>query len=198
MYEWRKLNKKEQKELLEHRKTNKKPWHTPPHIHSSKTYFLITAACYEHKPVIGLTMERMDEFETLLCECAKNCVESINAWVVLPNHYHILVKTNDVFEILKSIGQLHGKTSYLWNGEENKRGRQVWHGAAENGIKSERHFWAAINYIYNNPVKHGYVEKWGDWPFSSFNYYLNDVGREEAEEIWREYDISDMGKEWDV
>jgi len=27
---------------------------------------------------------------------------------------------------------------------------------------------------------------------------LNDVGREEAEEIWREYDISDMGKEWDV
>ena len=118
--------------------------------------------------------------------------------MVLPNHYHILVKTDDVLEILKSVGQLHGKTSYLWNGEENKRGRQVWHGAAEHGIKSERHFWAAINYIYNNPVKHGYVKKWSDWPFSSFDSYLNDVGREEAEEIWREYDISDMGKEWDV
>ncbi len=30
MYEWRKLNKEEQKELLEYRKTNKKPWHTLP------------------------------------------------------------------------------------------------------------------------------------------------------------------------
>ena len=198
MYEWRKLNKEEQKKLLEYRKANKKPWHTPPHIQGNKSYFLITAACYKHKPIIGYSLNRLDEFENLLCEHAKFCVESINAWVVLPNHYHILVKTEDVFEILKELGQLHGKTSYMWNGEENKRGRQVWHGAAEHGIKSERHFWAAINYIYNNPVKHGYVEKWSDWSFSSLNYYLNDVGREEAEEIWREYDISDMGKEWDV
>jgi len=54
MYEWRKLNKEEQKELLEYRKTNKKPWHTPPHIQGNKSYFLITAACYEHKPMMYL------------------------------------------------------------------------------------------------------------------------------------------------
>ncbi len=198
MYEWRKLTKKGQKELLEYRKANKKPWHTPPHIQGNKNYFLITAACYEHKPVIGKNLNRLDEFEEFLYETAKTCVESINAWVVLPNHYHILVRTDDVFVILKKLGKLHGKISCLWNGEENKRGRQVWHGAAEHGIKSERHFWATINYIYNNPVKHGYVKKWGDWTFSSFNLYLENVGRKEAEKVWREYDISDMGKEWDV
>ena len=54
MYEWRKLNKEEQKELLEYRKANKKPWHTPPHIQGNKSYFLITAACYEHKPMMYL------------------------------------------------------------------------------------------------------------------------------------------------
>jgi len=128
-------------------------------------------------------LNRLDEFEEFLYETAKMCVESINAWVVLP---------------MKKLGKLHGKISYLWNGEENKRGRQVWHGAAEHGIESERHFWATINYIYNNPVKHGCVKKWGDWPFSSFNLYLENVGREEAEKVWREYDISDMGNEWDV
>ncbi|RLD09749.1 MAG: hypothetical protein DRI44_07770 [Chlamydiae bacterium] len=48
MYEWRKLNNREKIELLEYRKANKKPWHTPPHTQGNKTYFLITAACYEH------------------------------------------------------------------------------------------------------------------------------------------------------
>jgi len=198
MYEWRKLNKKEQKELLEYRKANQKPWHSPPHIQGNKSYYLITAACYEHKTFIGYNLKRLEEFESILYDCMKNCVESINAWVILPNHYHILVKTDDVLLALKNLGQLHGKTSFLWNGEENKRGRHIWCGATEREIKSERHFWAAINYIYNNPVKHGYVEKWIEWPFSSFNLYLDDVGREEAEEIWRGYDISNFGKGWDV
>jgi len=63
MYEWRKLNKEEQKELLEYRKANKKPWHTPLHIQGNKSYFLITAACYEHKPIIGYSLNRLDEFE---------------------------------------------------------------------------------------------------------------------------------------
>ncbi len=34
-------------------------------------------------------------------------------------------------------------------------------------------------------LKHGYVEKWGDCPFSSFKFYLNDVGRDEAKKMER-------------
>ena len=198
MYEWRKSTDEERKELLEIRRANRKPWHSPPHIQGEKTYFHITAACYEHKSVIGYNLNRMSTFESLLYENIKICVKEINAWVVLPNHYHILVKTDDVFATLKQLARLHEKTSYLWNGEENKRGRRVWCNAAEHGIKSERHFWATINYIYNNPIKHGYVKQWSKWPFSSFSLYLDDVGKDEAVRIWREYDISEMGKDWDI
>jgi putative transposase len=67
----------------------------------------------------------------------------------------------------------------------------------ETAIKSERHFWATVNYIHHNPVKHGHVDKWTDWPYSSAEAYLKSVGKEQALKNWKEYDISEMGKDWD-
>jgi putative transposase len=58
-------------------------------------------------------------------------------------------------------------------------------------IKSHRHFWASINYIHHNPVHHGYVGHWQDWPWSSATRFLEHVGRERALHIWREFPILD-------
>jgi putative transposase len=64
-------------------------------------------------------------------------------------------------------------------------------------MRSERHYFATLNYIHNNPVKHGYVQKWQDWPFSSAREYLEKVGFEMASTIWKEYPVLDFGKGWD-
>src|SRR3954464_3381230 len=95
------------------------------------------------------------------------------SWVVLPNHYHALISTREVLALLKAVGRLHGRTSFDWNAEENTRGRHVWHNAAETVIKSTGHFNATINYVHHNPVKHRYVKKWTDWPWSSAADYLD-------------------------
>ena len=125
-----------------------------------------------------------------------NSIE-LYAWAILPNHYHALLKTTNVLFLLKKVKQLHGRTSFYWNGEENSRGRRVWFNAVETAIKSERHFWASVNYIHHNPVKHRHVSKWTEWPYSSAENYLKAVGKEQALKNWREYDISEMGKNWD-
>jgi putative transposase len=65
-------------------------------------------------------------------------------------------------------------------------------------MKSERHFWATMNYVHHNPVYHPYVERWQDWPWSSAAEFLEQVGRERTEQIWREYPILDYGKKWDI
>jgi len=54
-----------------------------------------------------------------------------------------------------------------------------------------------VNYIHHNPVHHGYVEKWQDWPWSSATDFIERVGRETALKIWREYPVFDYGKTWD-
>ncbi len=70
-------------------------------------------------------------------------------------------------------------------------------GLSKDQYRSERHFFATLNYVHNNPVKHGYVEKWQDWPYSSASEYLMKMGRETASQIWKEYPVLDYGNEWD-
>jgi putative transposase len=120
------------------------------------------------------------------------------AWCILPNHYHAVVKSASIKELCEQLGKFHGRSSFQWNGEDDSRGRQVWYRCFDRAIRTERHFWASVNYVHNNPVHHGYAEKWTDWPWSSANDFLERVGREEAVRIWREYPILDYGKKWDL
>ncbi|WP_425615344.1 hypothetical protein NA78x_005259 [Anatilimnocola sp. NA78] len=64
-------------------------------------------------------------------------------------------------------------------------------------MKSELHFWATLNYVLNNAVRHRYVHHWQEWPYSNASQYLADVGRELAEERWRTYPVLDYGQDWD-
>ncbi len=64
-------------------------------------------------------------------------------------------------------------------------------------MKSERHFWASLNYVLHNAVHHGYVGRWQDWPYSNAEQYLAEVGHEEVLRRWREYPVLDYGKDWD-
>jgi hypothetical protein len=40
------------------------------------------------------------------------------AWCVLPNHYHVLVKTADLKTLVAALSRLHGGMSFRWNREE--------------------------------------------------------------------------------
>jgi putative transposase len=190
------MTPEQRKEALAQRQRHRLPWHGPPHYESDTEVYLISAACFEHRPVIGLSHGRMAEFECELLEASRSTCR-LFAWIVLPNHYHLQVHTPEVKALLGVLGRLHGRTSHAWNSEEDCRGRQVWHRAAETAMKSERHFWATLNYVLHNAVRHGYVEHWQDWPYSNAARYLAEVGREEAERRWREYPILDYGKDWD-
>jgi putative transposase len=69
--------------------------------------------------------------------------------------------------------------------------------ATERAIRSDRHFWATLNYIHDNPVRHGYAATWMEWPWSSIREYLQENDPTEVPRIWEEYPILDYGKGWD-
>lgn len=198
MYNWRKLSEENREYVLAERKARQFPWHAPPHFdYEGEKTFIVTAACFEHKPIIGRSSLRMAECEHELLRISHHVATDVFAWSVLPNHYHLLLRTAQIYELLGLLGKFHGSSSYRWNGEDSTRGRKVWFRAVERSMRSERHFFASLNYVNNNPVKHGYVEKWQDWPYSSAKEYLQHVGSERASEIWRSYPVLDYGKDWD-
>jgi putative transposase len=199
MYDWRKMTGQEREEILAARHARNLPWHSPPHFDFEGTHhYLISAACYEHADIIGCSPERMSECERETLKIYRSFCLSLHAWCILPNHYHALVKTDRVKALRQALGRFHGRSSFRWNNKDNCRGRKVWYNCFERRIKSERHFWATLNYIHHNPVAHGYVHRWQDWPWSSAATFLTQVGRERTLELWHGYPILDYGKSWDL
>jgi putative transposase len=199
MYDYRKMTPAQRSEAVKYRRTQRRPWHSPPHWeYAGETQFLVSAACYEHKAIIGQKPERMTECENELAQVCEKHASALYAWCVLPNHYHILIRTAGVKEFCHALGQMHGRTSFSWNGADNQRGRKVWFRCFDRDITSNRHFWATVNYIHHNPVRHGYTQKWQEWPWSSAAEYLERVGHARALTIWREFPILNYGAKWDV
>jgi len=198
MYEWRRFSTEQRTEALSKRMSRGLPWHRPPHRDfEGPATFIITAACYEHRYIIGESPDRMADFELSILETCKTAGAHIFGWCILPNHYHLLTRTDNVKLLRKEIGKAHGRTSRKWNLEDGEVGRKVWFNYVDRDMKSNRHYWASLNYVHNNAVHHGYVERWQDWPYSSVHQFLENTGRDEARRIWKEYPVLDYGKGWD-
>src|SRR6266536_2864624 len=118
MYDYRKMTAAQRREAVDSRRLSERPWHSPPHWKfQGILQFMISAACYEHHQIIGSTPERMTEFERMLLELCDRFAANVYAWCVLPNHYHLLLRTERLQELRNELGRLHGRTSFKWNGE---------------------------------------------------------------------------------
>ena len=192
------MTKQQREDAMRHRVQRGGSWRRPPVWGGERECrFLITAACFEHADHIGTSPTRMSAFEDALLTTLDAHSTHVFAHVLLPNHYHALVDCPDVAALRSALGRLHGRSSRAWNLEDRTNGRKVFHGSAETRQKSEGHFRASMNYVHHNPVRHGYVRRWQDWPWSSAAAYLNSVGMEEAERLWRTYPIDTYGNDWD-
>ena len=105
----------------------------------------------------------------------------IDAWVVLPEHMHCiwtLPKDDDDYALrIRLIKTLFSKnlpnterrtTIRRAKGERGIWQRRFWEHTIRNDIDYCRH----MDYLHYNPVKHGYVEKVADWPFSTFPHLV--------------------------
>jgi len=164
--------------------------HHPPHIYLDDTWYIISAATLKHTPFLASHRAKArvrDELKDLVIEFGI----TLKAWVILDDHYHLLLKTREGKALSRFFGRLHGTTSRQLNLWDDVLGRQVWHNYWDTCIRTEADLWVRFNYIHNNPVKHGYVTHPRDWEFSSYQYYLREKGEEWLEDCWSRYPVID-------
>jgi putative transposase len=89
-YEYRKLTPEEREEIVNYRRKHGYPLHAPPHPFRGAGAYLISAANFEHREIMN-SPERRTKFEVKLLNSIKEIAEDLIAWVILPNHYHILI-----------------------------------------------------------------------------------------------------------
>jgi putative DNA methylase len=91
----------------------------------------------------------------------------LHAWVIMPNHGHVLFTPINGFTLEKII---HSMKSFTANRANAILGRTGPFWAREyyyRYIRSREHFLNTINYIDNNPVKARLCRQASDWPFGS-------------------------------
>ncbi|MDY6782382.1 MAG: transposase [Cyanobacteriota bacterium] len=196
MYSYRRLNAKQRAKLVSQRLERGYPPHSPPHPIADRELYLLTAACYEHQPYMNTDARRQQILDSLFEEFTNQGWE-IRAWVILPNHYHILVKIDEFHKLGQRLRLIHGRTSYQWNQEDETRGRKIWYHYSDRAIRSERHYHTTLNYIHYNPVKHQWTSSPYNWTQTSVHWYLKHYGREGLRQSWVEYPVRDYGCNWD-
>ncbi len=196
MYDYRKMTLEERRQILDERRARDFPLHAPPHLRGIAGHYLITAACYEHHHIFSepdalseLTNDILGAFMTAELPCS--------AWVFLPNHYHVLLYTQNLTMVSEVLRLAHSRIATNINSRQHQKGRRVWCRFSDRLIRNEKHYWATVNYIHYNPVKHGYVERAENWAWSSLPDYIETWGKKQLGAIWKQYPIDDYGKGWD-
>ena len=157
-------------------------------------YYYITGTCTEWLPLFNNPEARrivFDEISGALAECRG----FLSAYVVMPDHVHLLVylsaggmlhrfnrrwrgrtarrlidlaKTRAAARLLEVMAKhANGKASYAaW--KEQTRDLAIW---------NPQKLYTMVDYIHANPVRRNLVEHPGEWPFSSWRFYeLDETG----------------------
>ena len=197
-YEYRKLSSRERKEIVRYRREHGYPLHAPPHPFREAGFYLITAANFEHAPIMD-SPERRTELEVLLLDAMQRIQAEVIALVILLNHYHILIDVESLVPVSAALKYLHGKTSRQWNLQDHlTEKRRVWYKFSDRLMRSEKQLHQTFNYVHYNPIKHGYTDDINEWPWSSFKLYEESQGCDWLREQWKSNaPPEELGRGWD-
>ena len=80
----------------------------------------------------------------------------LEAWAVFPNHYHFVAHSPpQAGTLVTFLRELHSRTAIALNRHDSAPGRQVWHNYWDSRLTHEGSYLARLNYVHQNPVKHG-------------------------------------------
>jgi len=110
-------------------------------------------------------------FSAFLGEAARTYNLAIHAYVLMPNHIHILA-TPAGQDSLPRVMQAVGRHYVRWFNDRHGRTGALWEGRYRSTlIDSERYFLVCSRYIELNPVRAGLAEVPQMWPWSSYAHH---------------------------
>jgi putative transposase len=151
---------------------------------------MLTASTYHKLPLLHTRSDKEIARQNLHSLVATFGYQ-LTAWVILNNHYHLLIKSRLGADLTRLVQQLHGKIAHSLNQLSGVTGRHIWQNYWDSFIRSEAGYWRCFNYIHFNPVKHEYVENMDEWEFSSYRYYLDKYGAGWLEDRFQLFPIKD-------
>ncbi len=80
---------------------------------------------------------------------------NLQAWAVFPNHYHfIAISPKDSSNLKTFIRHLHSVTAREINRIDETSNRKIWFQYWDTQLTFEKSYFARLNYVHQNPVRH--------------------------------------------
>jgi putative transposase len=140
---------------------SKLPHRTGP----GRTYF-ISSATWERRELFRVP----DVAETLVrrtLACRDKGAFQLHEFVVMPNHFHLLITPSEATSLEKCVQLIKGGFSHeIHKRRENRM--EIWQiGFHDWTIRDAEDYAAKVRYIHMNPVLKRLVELPEEWPFGS-------------------------------
>jgi putative transposase len=164
----------------------------------------ITCSCYRRLPSLRSARAR-DRFLVILEQTRRRYRFVVVAYVVMPEHVHLLITEPDVGSpstVMQVLKQRTARALLPKRRDRDRRQRKLF------GEEPQRAFWQArfydfnvwtakkrvekLRYMHRNPVKRGLVESPEQWRWSSYRHYLlGEAGLVQVNVGWGEISFRD-------
>ncbi|MFP4381978.1 MAG: REP-associated tyrosine transposase [Candidatus Sumerlaeia bacterium] len=149
--------------------------HAPSHLFVPEAAYIVTAGTHD-KALFFNTNSKLDFLLRSLFDEAEHFRWQLQAWAVMANHYHFIAQASTNAETLSGfIGSLHSKTARWLNQQDKTPGRKVWFQYWDTCLTYEKSYLARLNYVHNNPAKHGLVENAENYPWCSMAWFSREA-----------------------
>ena len=107
------------------------------------------------------------------------------AYCLLPNHFHFLIRIRQDLPGFENLEGLTSKPIYrhfsnffnaytkAFNKSYNRTGSLFGKNFKRKPVTNDRYFMALVVYIHQNPQRHGLINNFRDWPYSSYQALAN-------------------------
>jgi putative transposase len=136
-----------------------------------------------------------DRYLEWLQEYSNKCALKVWAYCLMTNHVHFVCVPEREDSLARTFNTLHMRYAQYLNHKRKQKGH-LWQGRFYSCILDERHLYAAVRYVENNPVRAGIVRKPHRYKWSSANSHINkkqnsilshDSSLEKEIKDWTEY-----------
>ena len=185
---------------------------TSPHPLTYDMYYHIFSRGVNRENIF-IEKRNYEHFLRLYAKYIEPVVDTF-AYCLLKNHFHLLVKTKteseiETFRVLKTLKVLTPSQQFskflnayakAINNAYNRTGSLFQHPFGRVAITQNSHLFRAVTYIHQNPQRHGLIDDFRAWPYSSYHaltkpgktllrrvdvlaWFDGEVGLEEAHEM---------------
>jgi len=165
------------------------PWpHAPTHQLADRGTCFVTASTYQKEHRFA-GAQRLRVLHRGLLSQGEKFGWRLEAWAVFSNHYHFIAHSpadaKDASSLGTMLSMLHVKTAEWINKLDGARGREVWHNFWDTKLTHQRSYFTRLNYVHQNPVKHGLVPVACQYPWCSAAWFERTASPAKVKSIYR-------------